>query len=64
MIRFFKVLLGYYLQIFYKDNCHLQSKLWSTNENAAILYDLIEELKVNLIESQELQIFYYNKHIK
>lgn len=64
MISFFEALLGYYLQIFYKDNRYLQSKLWSTDENTAILRDLIEELKVNLIELQELQIFYHNKHIK
>ena len=64
MISFLEALLDYYSQIFYKDNCDLQSKLQSTDKNAAILHNLIKELKVNLIELQELYTFYHNKYVK
>lgn len=63
-MRFFKKLFDYYLQIFYKDNCDLKYKLQSINKNLAILYNLIKELKMNLVESQELQTLYHNKYVK
>lgn len=47
----FEVQLGYPLQIFYKGNRDLQSKSQTADENAATLYDLMKELKVNLAES-------------
>lgn len=42
----------------------MQTKLQSTDENAAILRNLMKELKVNLAESQELEIVYYKRHVK
>ncbi len=47
----FEALLGYYLRMSYKDNCDLQSISWTADENAAVLRDLMKQLKVNLIES-------------
>ena len=64
MINFFEALLGYHLQMSYKDNCALQLKFEMVDENAAILRNLKKELKVNLAESQKLQTFYHNKYIK
>ena len=51
MISPFEVLLGYHLQMSYEDNHNPRSKFWVTDENVAALYDLIKELKVNLMES-------------
>lgn len=57
-------MLGYLPRMFYKDNSDPQFKSWTVDKNTAILRNMIKELKVNLTESQELQIFYQNKHIK
>lgn len=48
----------------YNDNYNPQSKSATINKNTATLYNLIKELKINLAKLQELQILYYNKHIK
>ena len=60
----FVALLHYYQWKSYKDNHDPQSKSWMADKNAAILHDLMKELKVNLTESQKLQTLYYNKYIK
>ncbi len=64
MMSPFEVLLGYHPWMFYKDNCDPLSKSWTADENAATLRNLIKKLKVYLTESQELQAFYHNKHVK
>ena len=64
MISPFDALLGYHLRISYKDNLDPRSKSWSADENLATLRELMKELKVNLIELQELQTLYHNKHVK
>lgn len=47
----FKVLLGYYPHLFYKNNFDLQFKSWLVDENTAALCNLIKKLKTNLVES-------------
>ena len=48
----------------YQENCDAGSKSWFADENASALRDLMKELKLNLTESQELQVLYYNKLVK
>ena len=50
--------------MFYKDNHDLRYKSQTEDENKVALHDLMKELKVNLIESQELQAIYHNKNVK
>ena len=64
MVSLFEALLGYHPRMSYKDNCDPRSKFLNVDENAAILRDLMKELKVNLIESQELQAVYHNKRVE
>ena len=64
MMSLFETLLIYHLQMFYEDNHDLRSKSRVADKNAVALRDLLKELKMNLTESQELQTFYYNKHLK
>ena len=64
MMSPFEILLDYHPQISYEDNRDPRSKPRVADKNVAALYDLMKELKVNLTESQELQTFYHNKHVK
>ena len=64
MMNPFEALLGYHLRMSFKDNCDIRSKSRMAYENAAALRDLLKRLKVNLVESQELQVLYHNKHVK
>ena len=54
MMSPFEALLGYHPQMSYKDNRDLRSKSRTADKNAIALHDLMKELKVNLVESQEL----------
>ena len=64
MIGSIEVLLGYLPWMSYKNNCDLQSKSRTADENPAKLHNLMKELKTNLTELQELQVLYHSKHIK
>ncbi len=60
----FEALLSYHPWMSYKDNRNLRSQSRTADENAAALCNLMKELKVNLIVSQELQALYHNKNVK
>ena len=64
MMSPFEALLGYHPQISYEDNCDPRSRSQTADKNAATLRDLMKELKVNLVELQELQALYHNQHVK
>ncbi len=64
MMGSFEALLEDHPRLFYKNNRDPRYKSWTVDENAAALRNLMKELKVNLTESQELQVLYYNKHVK
>ncbi len=51
----FEALLSYHLRMSYEGNRDPLSKSRTADENAATLQNLMKELKVNQIESKELQ---------
>ena len=63
MMSPFEALLGYQPRISYKHNRDQRSKSRLADVNAAALHDLMNELKLNLVESQEVKVVYHNKHI-
>lgn len=48
----------------YKDNHNSRPKSRTADKNEATFLDLMEELKVNLMKSKDLQALYYNKNVK
>lgn len=64
MMSFFEALLGFHPPMSNETNCDLQSKSQIVDKNVVILCDLIKKLKVNLAESEKLQIQDYHNYGK